>query len=83
MRVEETLDLDKALKRTIAMLIGRLRAFGRKWKDWVHARMHHKQPHIIPMKHRNKKILTQDEVGNYEIHDAIWDLASDLGLRSP
>jgi hypothetical protein len=80
---EETLDLDKALKRVIAMLIGRLRAFGRKWKDWVHAGMHHKQPHIIPMKHRNKKILTQDDVGNYEIHDAIWDLASDLGLRSP
>jgi hypothetical protein len=57
-----------------------VRAFQAEWIiKYLH---HHKQPHIIPMKHRNKKLLTQDDIGNYEIHDAIWKIASDLGLQS-
>jgi hypothetical protein len=74
------LDLEKALKRCVAMLIGRLRAFGKRWKDWVHSGIQHRQTKIIPLKHRNKELMTQDEYGEYTIHPAIWQLAGDLNL---
>jgi hypothetical protein len=62
------------------MLIGRLRAFGKRWKDWVHSGIQHRQTKIIPLKHRNKELMTQDEYGEYTIHPAIWQLAGDLNL---
>ena len=74
------LDLEKALKRAIAMIIGRLKAYGKRWRDWVQAGRHHRQPRSIGRKHRNKKLLKQDEDGEYEIHSALWRLADDLNL---
>ena len=64
------------------MLIGRLRAFGKRWKNWVHAGIQHRQPRIIGVKHRDKKLLTQDYDGSYSIHPAIWQLARDLNLTT-
>ena len=57
-RVEAlALDLDKALKRYVAMIIGRLRAYGAKWRRWVDKSRHQRDQNIIPRRHQDKKIL--------------------------
>ena len=50
-----TLDLDSALKRVVSMLIGRLRAYGKRWRDWVQDTQLRMKPSIIPQKHQDKK----------------------------
>ena len=75
-----TLDLERALKRFVSMLIGRLRAYGRKWADWVVASRKRANPNGISEKHRDKKLIEQDVDGSYEIHPAIMQMAKDLGL---
>ena len=47
-----TLDLDSALKRVVSMLIGRLRAYGKRWRDWVQDTQFRTKPSIIPQKHQ-------------------------------
>ena len=80
-RVESrTIDLDKALKRAVSMLIGRLRAYGLRWKVWAQASRYRSQRNKIGKKHRNKKLLFQTEDGNYIIHDAILGMATYLRL---
>ena len=81
-RVENrTIDLESALKRMISMLVGRLKAYGKKWRDWVKASRWRAKPNQIPRKHRNKKLLRQDADGEYEIHDAIIQTARKLRLQ--
>ena len=80
-RVEgKTIDLDKALKRAVSMLIGRLRAYGMRWRVWAQASRYSSKPNKIGKKHRNKKLLFQSEDGDYVIHDAILDMATHLKL---
>ena len=81
------IDLEKALRRTVAIIIGRLRAYGKRWKRWVHTgrfRRNEKgavEPRVIPQKHRDKKVIRQRADGEYEISGALWQLATDLGLQ--
>ena len=80
-RVEgKTIDLDKALKRAVSMLIGRLRAYGMRWRVWTQASRYRSKPNKIGKKHRNKKLLFQSEDGDYVIHDAILGMATHLKL---
>ena len=80
-RVEgRTIDLDKALKRAVSMLIGRLRAYGLRWKVWAQASKYRSKKNKIGKKHRNKKLLFQTEDGDYIIHDAVLDMAKYLEL---
>ena len=82
-RVESrTLSLDNALKRVVSMLIGRLRAYGRKWSDWVRASRLRTVPNTISRKHRNKKLLYQHADGSYELHAAILAKAKAMGLTT-
>ena len=82
-RVESrTISLDNALKRVVSMLIGRLRAYGKKWADWVQASRLRTKPNTISRKHRNKKLIYQQADGSYEIHDAILEKAKALGLMT-
>ena len=80
-RIEgRTINLENALKRVISMLIGRLRAYGKKWADWVRASRLRTSPNTISRKHRNKKLLYQSADGSYEIHAAIMAKAQNLKL---
>jgi hypothetical protein len=80
-RIEgRTINLENALKRVISMLIGRLRAYGKKWADWVRASRLRTSPNTISRKHRNKKLLYQNADGSYEIHAAIMAKAQNLKL---
>ena len=81
-RIENrTIDLESALKRAVSMLIGRLKAYGVKWADWVRASRLRTNPNGIGRKHRDKKLLFQEADGSYSIHDAIMDMADTLGLK--
>ena len=62
------------------MLIGRLRAYGGKWKEWVETSRLRTRPNTISQRHRNKKVIRQEPNGEYSIHNAIWDEARQLGL---
>ena len=73
-------DLERALKRAVGMIIGRLRAYGSRWRLWVETGRYLTPPRAIPRKHHNKGVLTSDAQGNYTIHDAIWQLAQSLGI---
>ena len=80
-RVEAlTLDLDKALKRYVAMIIGRLKAYGAKWRRWVDKSRHQRDLNTIPKRHQDKTILRSNPVGEYDIHDAILHAAHRLQL---
>lgn len=82
-RVEShSLRTEKALKRCISIIIGRLRAYGLFWKNWVIAGRHSCNPRIIPRKHQEKILLTQDDEGNYCIHEALLAMADELELTS-
>ena len=74
------LDLESALKRAVAMIISRLRAYGYKWKQWIAKTKHQRDPGIIPRSKRNKRVMTQEKYGDYTIHPAILQAASDLNL---
>ena len=62
------------------MLIGRLRAYGSRWAGWVSDGCHQKKPRAIPRKHQDKKLLFQEQEGEYTIHPAILDMAKRLNL---
>jgi hypothetical protein len=80
-RIEKIqINLERALKRCVAMLIGRLRAYGRRWKTWVYSGIQHRHEKIISQKHRDKKLMYQEEDGEYTIHPEIWRLAKKLDL---
>ena len=74
------LNLDKALKRAIGIIIGRLRAYGARWRAWVNAGRYHRPPRAIPLRHQSKGVLTSDPYGEYTIHRELWQLADKLGL---
>ena len=77
------MDLERALKRAVAMIIGRLRAYGGRWKEWVS--VGEGQRVLSAQSHANtedKQVLQQDGEGNYTIDDAIWALAQKLGMTT-
>ena len=52
-RVEDTnLDLSKALRRTFALIISRVKAYGEKWKLWYNKQRMQAHARIIDAKYR-------------------------------
>ena len=78
---EKRLDLEKALKRVVAMTISRLRAYGARWNEWVTTSAYQSEPKTIGPKHQDKTVITQDPDGDYQIATPLWDLATKLKLR--
>ena len=74
------LDLEKALKRALAMILGRLKAYGARWEEWVVTSRYREKPNMIPSRHRNKKVIQQKAGGDYEIAQTLIDEAKRLGL---
>ena len=80
-RVEnQPLDLERALKRSVAMNISRLKAYGLKWILWINASRHRAKPNVIGRKNLDKRVIRHEPEGAYEIHDAFWDLAKKLKI---
>ena len=71
-------NLETALKRTVAMLIGRVTAYGEKWRLWFLKQQHTTTSKKVPMKHRDFKLVTVDENAEYEINPALMEFHQDL-----
>ena len=74
-RVEDTaLDLNKALRRTFALLISRVKAYGgKKWKLWYNKQRMQAHARIIDAKYRQLALIDQDEEqeGRYTVAKAL------------
>jgi hypothetical protein len=80
-RVEDTtLDLEKAFKRLVAMIISRLRAYGYRWRTWVGSSWFRHQPNVIGRKNLDKKLISFTPDGEYTINEAILKIAKDLEI---
>jgi hypothetical protein len=80
-RIEnQKLDLQRALKRATAMTIGRLRAHGKGWANWISAGRFHRKPRVIPRSHQNKGLFRSDRHGEYELAEPLVDLAKRLEI---
>ena len=67
----KTLSTDKAYKRLISMVHSRTTAEANRWKKWAERSEHQRKELIIPLKHREKTIYSQDPMGSYEIAGVI------------
>ena len=75
-RIEDrAIDTEKALTRAVAMIIGRLKAYGGFWREWVNKSHNQRRPKQIPPKHREKRLMRQEADGEYTIHAALLALA--------
>ena len=63
-----------------AVLLSRLKAYGSKWSGWVTDGCFQSEQRVIPRKHRDKKLLIQNQDGDYVIHPAIQGMAQSLNL---
>ena len=71
-RIEDTaLDLNKALRRTFALLISRVKAYGEKWKLWYNKQRMQAHARIIAAKYRQLALIDQDEEGKYTVASAL------------
>ncbi len=74
------IDLEKALKRAVAMIIGRIKAALSFWKSRVQTTRYQRRPFEINEKRRDRKIAYQEADGEYRLHQDLLSLATDLGL---
>ena len=63
--------LNKALRRTFALLISRVKAYGEKWKLWYNKQRMQAHARIIAAKYRQLALIDQDEEGRYTVADAL------------
>ena len=75
------LNTESALKRTIAMLIGRLRAHAAKWTRWVRTGQYKKNPRLLAQQYcQRTMIILEPLMDDYEINDPIIQIARRLKL---
>ena len=68
-------NLEWAYKRSVRMIVGRLRGYGLKWRTWVSKNRFTTRVSVIPEKHKDKEILEQSANGEYRIHPVLWQAA--------
>ena len=73
-------DPQRALKRTVAMLIGRANAYARRWIRWVDTGQWISTPRGIAEMYRDKKLLFMDENAWCVISSHLEDMAKSLQL---
>ena len=69
---------DKTLKRAISMIIGRVTAYGEKWRSWYLKQRYRTKGKIIAEKYRKLKLISSDEHGTYEINKELMEFFQDL-----
>ena len=83
-RIEGTRpNLKKVYSRGLDMVITRLKAYGSKWRTWCHRNNHTPNKSVIPMRHQDKEILTQQPTGEYSIHPELWAEAHRARQQAP
>ena len=77
------LRFNNAIKRTLYLLISRLRAYGLRWERWCNKNAGTNNPSVIPLRCREHKIISQSAGGEYSINSTITDLYSNLNVSDP
>ena len=78
-RVENTrLRLDHAVKRAVAMIISRVRAYGERWSLWYRRTRHTKNHKFVPLKHRKYKLTQCNPMAEHTISPVLLRLHSNL-----
>ena len=78
-RVEDTEPLlEKALKRTVSMMIGRVKAYGEKWRRWHLRNRNTTRNNIIPLRHRNYKMIEVEQDGTYYVAEELTAFLEEL-----
>ena len=67
------LNLSAAYDRTVSMVVSRLNAVGEKWLDWVRRGERKRHPHVIPVKHCEKCVMSCEPMGDYTVHGALTE----------
>jgi hypothetical protein len=62
-----------AYKNTIRMAYTRVKAYGDKWYRWYSKQRYRKDAKVIPLKHRDKKLVSSDRDATYVIRKALKD----------
>ena len=65
------ININKALRRTFALIISRVKAYGEKWKLWYNKQRLQTHAKIIDAKYRQLALINQDEEGVYKIAEAL------------
>ena len=67
-RVEERgLDLNKALRRTLAMVISRVKAYGEKWNLWYRKTRLTSRHRKVAVRYQNYKLIKLTDEADYEV----------------
>ena len=75
-----TFDPKRALKRAVAMIIGRAKAHGKKWGRWYDTGQYIKEPRFLAERYRKKVLMDFDEEANYAISSRLLAEARKLNL---
>ena len=70
-----------ALKRTGAIIITRLMTYGAYWKKWSAQRVWTSKGHLTALTLREQKVFSMNNIGEYEIHEKILQLARDTNTN--
>ena len=78
-RVEESeVDLAGAVKRTMAMLLGRVTAHGEKWRRWYLSVLHTSKHKKVAEKYRNYILIKTEMDATYTVNPEIEKYYSEL-----
>ena len=78
---DKPLDTEDALKRTIAILIGRLKAHAAKWTRWVRTGQYKEEPRQLAQRHCNRTMIElETDMSDYAIADPLTQIARHLKL---
>ena len=67
------INLKRALKRTLAMTISRVKAYGEKWLKWFRRTCHSSRSKLIAEKHKNYKMIKVSDTAEYTIAQELLD----------
>ena len=72
------INLHKAVKRVVAMLISRVTAYGEKWRRWYLSIQHTSKHKKVAEKFRKFRLITCNEVAEYTINPVLNKIYEEL-----
>ena len=68
---EKEFDINRPLKRCLAMIHSRVTAYGEQWKKWFNKKQHTTKAKLVAKRHQNYKLIKVEQNADYELNKAI------------
>jgi hypothetical protein len=68
---EKEFDINRPLKRCLAMIHSRVTAYGEKWKKWFNRIRHTTKAQLVAKRHQRYKLIKVEQNADYELNKAI------------